>query len=522
MPSPILPSTSSFPFPAQHADNPNGGGPHGGSGTGGDHQPNDVPGHDGHGGGRTDNNVAEDRGQLDGQGRGDGDGSSGPDESGRGIIGRGNNGGNGGNGSTEGTGSGSESTPGQTGPGLPGGRTGNANGYGNGGSNGYGNGGANNSGGIYGGGASVPRTGGLGGLLGQVSQVTSSITTAVFGSVVNSNPASLPNLFTDDLPRFVGDSAARAQPSNDHSALQPQPAPPSPQQAASDAAVVTPRTADPAPQPAANPTAAAPEAEGRGLLAQTSAQPGTQPGIDARTAQMLAQGGIALAPMETAPESSAQMAAMAAPIAREADALERALMDSANKAPLQRTDGKELPAQLRQAAAPDGETATLQQAAQARQQTDALDRMLAKLPADARPMLDARGVDGRQLDPRVADGRLVQADALARSTAEANASRQASDLAKAATATEGGRLPVAADGKSAQSSFGRGLFGGTVEYTRQALDWVGQQVREFSFGASPDADGVRAMRVVAGLLVASVVVLVAVGVLYALRIIFVA
>jgi len=525
MPSPILPSTSSFPFPAQHADNPDGGGLHGGAAAGGDHQPNDLPGHDGHGGGRTDNNVGDDRGQLDGQGRGDGDGSSGPDESGRGVVGRGNNGGNGGN---EGAGGGSESTPGQTNPGLPGGRaggangSGGANGYGNGGSNVYGNGGANTSGGIYGGGATVPRTGGLGGLLGQVSQVTSSITTAVFGTVVNSNPASLPNLFTDDLPRFVGDSAARAQPSNDYSAPQPQSAPPSPQRATNDAAAVIARTADPTPQPPANPAAGAPEAEGRGLLAQTPAQPGVQPGIDARTAQVLVQGGIALAPMETPPESSAQMAAMTAPTAREADALERALMDGANKSPLQRTDGKDMPTQLRQAAAPEGETATLQQAAQARQQTDALDRMLAKLPADARPMLDAKGVDGRQLDPRVADGRLVQADALVRSTAETNASRQAGDLAKAATATEGGRLPVAADGKSAQSSFGRGLFGGTVEYTRQALDWVGQQVREFSFGASPDADGARAMRVVAGLLVASVAVLVAVGVLYALRVIFVA
>jgi len=117
----------------------------------------------------------------------------------------------------------------------------------------------------------------------------------------------------------------------------------------------------------------------------------------------------------------------------------------------------------------------------------------------------------------------VQADGTQRSTTDTATSRQAADVAKTATGTtEGGRLPVGADGKSAQSSFGRGLFGGAAEYTRQALDWVGQQVREFGFGASPDADGARAMRVVAGLVVASVGVLVVIGVLYALRIIFVA
>jgi hypothetical protein len=54
------------------------------------------------------------------------------------------------------------------------------------------------------------------------------------------------------------------------------------------------------------------------------------------------------------------------------------------------------------------------------------------------------------------------------------------------------------------------------------MDWVGQQVRELGFGSDPSAEGVRAMRVVAGLIAASVVVGVAIALLYALRVVFVA
>jgi hypothetical protein len=542
----VRPSTSTFPFPGQHADDPNGPSPHANGGANGENSPQDLPG------GRTgigdgnDTDAAENRGQLGG----DDDGASGPGRSGHGVhdgngndhgngngngIGNGNGNGNG-NGGPENNGPGQQTLPGQT-PGLPGGRTGdpgnnaygngNGNGNGNAYGNGYGNGngGASHGGGIYAGGAQTPNQGGLGGIIGGVSQTVSSITAAVFGSSVpNALPNTAPNLFTEHMPRFVGDSATQTQPSNDHGSSS-QPAPPSPQRASNDTTALPPRNADPTPQPPANPAGGRPEAEGRGVLAQAQAQ--MQSGIDARTAQMLAQGGTPLMPMEHAPETPVQMAGLLAATASEAEALERALTDSQNKAQPQRTDGKDMAAQLRQGAGPEGDVNTPQQTAQSRQQTDALDRLLAKMQPDARTAPDARAADGRQPDARAADGRLVptdgrlvQADGTLRSATDT--SRQGGDLAKtAAGTTEGGRLPVGADGRSAQSSFGRGLFGGAAEYTRQALDWVGQQVREFGFGASPDADGARAMRVVAGLVVASVGILVVIGVLYALRIIFV-
>jgi len=524
--------------PAQLADDPNSPGPRGNGGADGDGN--------GRAGDPGNSDVAENRGQLggdddggpgrsgrgehgngDGNGNGNGVGNGNGNGNGNGV-GNGNGIGNGnGNGGPENTGPGQQTMPGY--PGMPGGRTGGGNGSYIAG-NGNGNGGANHGGGIYAGGAQTPNQSGLGlgGIIGQVSQAASSITSAVFGSsVANPLPNNPPNLFTEHLPRFVGDSATQTQPSNDHGASS-QPTPPSPQRAANDTTALPPRNADPTPQPAANPAGGRPAAEGRGVPAQAQGQPQlqTQQGIDARTAQMLAQGGASMAPMEHAPETPAQLAMLAA-TAKEAEALERALADGQNKAPPQRTDGKDMAAQLRQGAAPEGDVNTSQQTAQSRQQTDALDRMLAKMQTDARAAADARAADGRPLDARTADGRLVpadgrliQADGTQRSATDA--SRQSGDLAKTATATtEGGRLPVGADGKSAQSSFGRGLFGGAAEYTRQALDWVGQQVREFGFAASPDADGARAMRVVAGLVVASVGVLVVIGVLYALRIIFV-
>jgi len=505
MPSPIHPSHSSFPLPAQHADDPDGPSPHGLGSTGDGHQPNDVPGHD-DGGGRTDNDVAEGRGQLNG----DGDGSLAGDTSGRGIVARGD--GNGAPGMGEGS---QTTTPGQPGPGLPAGRTGGAgsNVYGNNsGSNVYGNGGVNAGAGPYAGGVQTP---GLGGIFGQVSQAASSIFSGVFGSAASSQPNSLPNLFTEQLPHFVGDTASRAQPTSEQHAPAPGNAPM--QRAANDAPALAPRNANANAQIAPNAGPGVPEGEGRGLLPTPA-----QAGIDARAAQLLAQGGAPLAAMQTAAESAAQWSGASPATSMEADALARALLENQNKTAPARTDGKDATAQLRQGALPEGETGLTQQTAPSKSPSDTLDRLMTKLPADARPTPDARIADGRLLDPRVADARLALPDAAARSTLEGNASRQAGDIAKAASAAEG-RIPLGADGKANTTSFfGRGLFGGTVEYTRQALDWVGQQVREFSVGNSPDADGARAMRVVAGLVVASVAVLVVIGVLYALRIIFVA
>ncbi|HEY0229686.1 MAG TPA: hypothetical protein VGC55_00420 [Dokdonella sp.] len=349
MPSPINPSGSSFPFPSHHADSPDGPGPHGNSSADGGHQPNDLPGHDGRGGGRTDNDVAENRGQLDGQGQGDGDGSDG---SGRGTVGRGN-GGNGGNGGPE-TGGGTGATPGQSGPGLPnaGGRTGGGgqNIYGNGGgSNGYGNGGANAGGGTYTGGIQTPGIGGgLGGIVGQVSQAASTIVSTVFGSIATANSSSLPHLFTEQLPHFVGDSASRAQSNPDHQAP-PQPGTTPTQHAANDPPPTAPRNADATAQAARGTAADVPEGEGRGLPAAPS-----QAGVDARGAQVLAQGSAALAAMQTEPEAPAQLPGTASATPMEADALARALAENQNNAAMLRADGKDVAAQLRQGAQAEG------------------------------------------------------------------------------------------------------------------------------------------------------------------------
>ncbi|MEP7043070.1 MAG: hypothetical protein ABI843_08400 [Dokdonella sp.] len=500
MPSPILPSTSSFSFPGRHADNPNDTGPHGGSSADGGRPDHGIPGHDGQDNGPADNDGTP----ATGPGQDDGTPASGTGRSDHGVPGHADRGGGGDN-----AGSGTAATPGQTNGGLSGGGD---RGTGA-GSNIYGNGGTNAGSGPYAGGAP---TAGNGGVFGQVSQVTSTIASAVFGSAVTYNPSTLPNLFSEQLPHFVGDSATIAQPAYDRNTASPA-ANPLPRVSA-EAAQIAPHAADPPAQASTGP--AANQDEGR-ALGPTQAQTGP----DVRSAQIVAPPTVPSAPAQAPPEPPAGLPGALAAGALSAEALERALAQSEGKAFAPRADGEDVASLQRRGILADGPPSSSQQAALSRQPAEALDRLLARVPLEAHPAVDARATDGRMPDPRMLDPRVADArsaDPSARSMTEAPPSRPSADPTKAA-ATLDGRAPVAADGKpNTLSSFGRGLFGGSAEYMRQALDWVGQHVREFGIGASPDADGARAMRVVAGLVVASVGVLLVIGVLYALRIIFLA
>jgi len=166
--------------------------------------------------------------------------------------------------------------------------------------------------------------------------------------------------------------------------------------------------------------------------------------------------------------------------------------------------------QLRQ---PANDPRSPTQLADPRRSGEALDPSLAKSTADAQ----ARSL----VDPRLADARLAQA--LVRGEGEAKQLQsEAAEKAKNANLADSAR---AVNGDESKMRARLALAGGTLTSTaasaRQMLDWVGQQVREFGFDAKEGSEGVRAMRVVAGLIAASVVVLVVIALLYALRVILV-
>jgi hypothetical protein len=143
---------------------------------------------------------------------------------------------------------------------------------------------------------------------------------------------------------------------------------------------------------------------------------------------------------------------------------------------------------------------------------ETMDPSLAKSMAEAQTRTLA---DTRQGDPRMAN-------MLARGEAEGKLAQEGADKAKNANQNDPARAAI---GDEARQRARLAMSGGGVltgSAARQALDWVGQQVREWGFDAKGDAEGVHAMRVVAGLIVASVAVLVVIAVLYALRLGFVA
>jgi hypothetical protein len=190
----------------------------------------------------------------------------------------------------------------------------------------------------------------------------------------------------------------------------------------------------------------------------------------------------------------------------------------------QRADLKEAAQLARRDAPADARTAqpaqqnpqTPQQLALAqdpKRPTEVLERFLNKLLPDQQQQTRAQS-DVRQADARLVEG-LAKAEADNR-LRDAERTRLANaDAARAQAADAGGK-------RGAFAAIAGGMAGSAAETVRQAMDWVGQQVRELGFGSEPSAEGVRAMRVVAGLIVASVVVGVAIALLYALRIVFIA
>ena len=144
--------------------------------------------------------------------------------------------------------------------------------------------------------------------------------------------------------------------------------------------------------------------------------------------------------------------------------------------------------------------------------TDVLERFLNKLVPD-QPQQTRAQADVKQADARLVEG-LAKAEADNRQR-ETERTRIANSDARMQAADAGAK-------RGAFAALAGGMAGSASETVRQAMDWVGQQVREFGFGADAGSEGVRAMRVVAGLIAASVIVGVAIALLYALRIVFVA
>lgn len=160
------------------------------------------------------------------------------------------------------------------------------------------------------------------------------------------------------------------------------------------------------------------------------------------------------------------------------------------------------------------------------------DKALAKTPNDAQTQqqtqtrAQSEAQTRAQTDLRtVNQQRPADAQQTARAEGDAKGLREGMEktkLAQPAEATRAGQLGEDAK-KAAQlaaNAAGRTATG-TVETLRHALDWVGQQVRGTGADAKTDAEGVTAMRVVAGLIVAATFVGIAIAVLYAVRIAFV-
>ncbi len=403
----------------------------------------------------------------------------------------------------------------------------NGNGRGNDGNGGYGNGAGNNGAGNYGG----PQSGlisGLGGTLGHLSSI-------LFGNSPGENwqphsPFSSPG----ETPRSGGDPTGRVlnqpgapDPASPHAGSD-RPLPPTPDGPRAPAEV--PR-ADAQGQ---GQTRAGPEAgAAQSPLGQHTGTPTPTTNANANAnanaglvmtpamaeAAMLAgttlAAGLAEGAAAQMPQTpSASNAAHAAALASDQAILAGQNAQSAKDALAQpRTPGTADTAQLRQ---PANDPRAPTQLADPRRGAETLDPSQAKSTADAQARTLA---DPRMLDPRLADARLSQA--LVRADADAKQLQaDAAEKAKNANLADSARAVNGDESKMrARLAFGGGTLASTAASARQALDWVGQQVREWGFDAKEGAEGVRAMRVVAGLIAASVIVLVVIALMYALRVI---
>lgn len=387
---------------------------------------------------------------------------------------------------------------------------GNGNAYGNvGNGNAYGAGGAHFEGGT--------------GLLGNLGGTLGSLASSLFGHSPTERGSTLnPNPTFGETPRYGGDS-------NGHVSHQPPaPDPASPHASADRPLSLTPdatRAAGEAPRGdmqgkerggTAQSTQA--QAQAGGTLA-----PGTNAGVLAGStasaamsmaAQMAAAGQGAATSTPQAPPASASTAAQLAQLAAETLAASGQTAQQAREMLAQaRTPATADAAQLRQ---PANDPRVPTQIADPRRGAETLDPSLAKTSADAQARTTG---DPRLLDPRLADARLSQA--LVRGDADAKQLQaEMAEKAKNANLADSARAVNGDESKMrARLAFGGGMLASTAASARQAMDWVGQQVREWGFDAKEGAEGVRAMRVVAGLIAASVVVLVVIALLYALRVV---
>lgn len=363
----------------------------------------------------------------------------------------------------------------------------------------------------------------LSNVIGQVSKAVSDLTSPLFGNQNSPSMNGAPRFFSEQMPRFVGDALSKAiqQPAP---GTDPTPRPPT------DAAVRTgiegpPRDASPPPPradgtpPASERPLAATVADGRTLLpnmanSAAAADPRmAQAGANsAQTAAQLLSLGVPAEPM-TAAAAAAMLLAADEGVVLPGLALAQAY--------IAQTDVKQqMSAHLQQSAVlqdahDDRDLHNSQQtAADSKRPAAAPDQPLAKSLLDSQARA---GTDARIADPRVAET-LTRLDA----AADTKLLRENADKARNATVADPARTALGEEAKRTPlfaAMAERGLIGGAGEYVRQALDWVGQQARELGFGAQSGEEGVHAMRVVAGLIAAGVVVLVVVGVLYAVRVI---
>ncbi|MBO9661505.1 hypothetical protein [Dokdonella sp.] len=241
-----------------------------------------------------------------------------------------------------------------------------------------------------------------------------------------------------------------------------------------------------------------------GVLAQATAQGALPSSIPGQLAN-LAAGAAGLLGQQTAEARQASTTATPQQLPAQNENAARDLRNSPTQLPQAPADAKrppDMPADKALTKTPN-EAQTQQQArtqndAQTRPQTD-LRTVNQQRPADAQQTLRTEG-DAKALREGLEKTKLVQSAETARTSPLGEDAKKAAQLATNAT------------GRAAA---------GTVESLRQALDWVGQQVRGVGADPKTDSEGVTAMRVVAGLVIAATVVGVAIAVLYAIRIAFV-
>lgn len=255
---------------------------------------------------------------------------------------------------------------------------------------------------------------------------------------------------------------------------------------------------------------------------QQSAQTGVLTAGLSAAAQQALLGGLAANQTTTLPQQATQpqnaqpqqQNALHDAQARQAAGLpltaeQRSLLQGAllsNPAANAQTHDKTLSAPPQQMPAGDNELRNPQQLpADAKRQAEAMDRSLAKQTAEQQQTRTAN-------DPRANEAQV---------RADARALRDGADAKTRANLTDA-RQNVGENAKqNSQLANAERRPAGATESLRQAMDWVGQQVRGVGANARTDEEGVTAMRVVAGLVVAAVVVGVAIAVLYALRVAFV-